>query len=133
MQGLDQRLSHSMAQLQEDNDRRWETMEEETKKRLDTMEEEGKENLRREIGLLKDQLYTAYQKMGLVRYNAFDDLVGELSFSLVMLDEHRNGFVLTSIYARQASNSFAKVIKNGECPQSLSPEEEEALAQALAR
>lgn len=133
MQGLDQRLSQSMAQMEEKNDQRWGDMEEKTTKRLDAMEEEGKENLRREIGLLKDQLYTAYQKMGLVRYNAFDDLVGEHSFSLVMLDEHRNGFVLTSIYARQASNTFAKTIKNGECLQNLSPEEEEALAQAMAR
>lgn len=155
MQGLDQRLSQQMGELEEVNKSRWDSLEGKTQDRLDemeetskrriedvekatddrltAMEEENKENLRHETGLLKDQLYTAFQKMGLVRYNAFEDLVGEFSFSLALLDEHRNGFILTSIYGRQSSNTFAKTVKNGECAQAMSPEEEEALDQALAR
>lgn len=142
LQKLDGRLSQQMNQLEgstkqalqevtEELNRRQETMQNQLNQKLTKLGQDSAENLRRETGLLKDQLYLAIQKVALVRYDAFEDLTGELSYSLCMLDMHRNGVMLTTIYARHSSNTFAKEIRNGGASRALSPEEEKALALAL--
>lgn len=81
------------------------------------------------INLRKNQKI-AFQKMGIVKYNAFFDLSGELSYSLALLDKMDNGFVLNSVYSREGSYSYIKEIKSGECDIELSKEEKQALERA---
>lgn len=71
------------------------------------------------------------QKVGIVRYNAFRDTGSDLSFALVLLNEHNDGVVLNGIYARDMSNIYAKPIENGQSKYTLSNEEKEALAKAI--
>jgi len=70
--------------------------------------------------------------VALIRYDAFEDVGGRLSFSCAMLDEHGSGVVLTSINGRQETRVYAKPIAEGRSGYNLSSEEEEAIRQALA-
>ena len=69
-------------------------------------------------------------RSGLVRYNAFNDLSGELSFSLALLDRDYNGIVVTSMHSRESCYTYAKEIIKGESYISLSKEELEAIEKA---
>lgn len=73
----------------------------------------------------------AYQKMGIVKYDAFNQMGGQLSFSLALLDENNNGFIINSVHSTEGCYSYTKEIKNGESSISLGKEEEEALATAI--
>ena len=77
-------------------------------------------------GLLKNQR-TCFQKSGLVRYDAFDDVGGEQSFSIVVLDDSENGFALTSVHSRHDVRVYSKAISNGMPSHPLSVEEKEAM------
>ena len=81
------------------------------------------------INLRKNQKI-AFQKMGIVKYNAFFDLSGELSYSLALLDKMDNGFILNSVHSREGSYSYIKEVRAGECDIELSKEEKQALEQA---
>ena len=70
--------------------------------------------------------------VSLLRYDAFEDVGGRLSFSCAMLDEHGTGVVLTSINGRQETRVYAKSIAEGTSTYNLSLEEEEAIRQAMA-
>jgi hypothetical protein len=72
------------------------------------------------------------QHVSLLRYDAFEDVGGRLSFSCAMLDEHGSGVVLTSINGRQETRVYAKPISEGRSGYNLSSEEEQAIRQALA-
>lgn len=72
------------------------------------------------------------QNVGLLRYDAFEDVGGRLSFSCAMLDDRGSGVVLTSINGRQETRVYAKPIAEGRSSYNLSSEEEEAIRQALA-
>jgi hypothetical protein len=72
------------------------------------------------------------QNVGLLRYDAFEDVGGRLSFSCAMLDDRGSGVVLTSINGRQETRVYAKSITEGRSSYNLSAEEEEAIRQALA-
>ncbi|MGH2634896.1 MAG: DUF4446 family protein [Actinomycetota bacterium] len=74
----------------------------------------------------------AVRHVGLVRYDAFEDVGGRLSFSCALLDAHGNGVVMTSINGRQDTRVYAKPIAEGRSQYNLSIEEEEAIRQALA-
>lgn len=76
-------------------------------------------------------LSNCIQKVGLVRFNAFDDVGGEQSFSLVLLNGNGDGVAVSSLYGRQDSRLYAKGIVNGEGERPLSDEEQRALQQAL--
>ncbi len=71
------------------------------------------------------------QKIGMVRYNAFQDVGSDLSFALAMLDENNDGVVLNGIYAREMSNIYAKPIENGKSTYTVSNEEAEAIGKAI--
>jgi len=75
----------------------------------------------------------AVRRVGLVRYDAFEDVGGRLSFSCALLDDHGNGVVVTSINGRQDTRVYAKPIAGGRSGYNLSIEEEEAIRQALER
>lgn len=83
---------------------------------------------RRQQGLIDG----AVRRVGLIRYDAFEDVGGRLSFSCAMLDEHGTGVVVTSINGRQDTRVYAKPITDTKSPYNLSVEEEEAIRQALA-
>lgn len=72
-----------------------------------------------------------FQKVGLVKYDAFQQMGGQLSFSIALLDQRNNGFILNSVHSTDGCYSYTKEIKNGECALSLGKEEEEALQIAL--
>jgi hypothetical protein len=67
-----------------------------------------------------------------VRYDAFGDMGGHLSWSMALLDDSGNGVVLTSIHGRSEARTYAKNISSWTCDQALSPEEEEAVGFAKA-
>ncbi len=68
--------------------------------------------------------------MAVVRYDAFGDMGGHLSWSLALLDDGGNGVVLTSIHGRSEARTYAKNVTSWSCDQALSPEEDEALKHA---
>jgi len=72
-------------------------------------------------------------RLGLVRYDAFDGVAGQQSYALCLLDDNRNGFVLTTLVGREFSRSYALEILSGEAPRKLGDEESRALALALDR
>ncbi len=84
-----------------------------------------------ELKKLETNLTFAIQKVGFIRYDAFGDMGCELSFSIALLDNFMNGFVLTSIYGRQQSTCYAKPIKNGKSVYPLSVEEMQAIDRAI--
>ena len=86
---------------------------------------------KKDIRILYKKAEIAYQKMGLVKYDAFNQMGGQLSFCLALLDENNNGFILNSVHSTEGCYSYTKEIRNGECKISLGQEEEEALAIAI--
>lgn len=80
---------------------------------------------------LNEKLASTVQKIGFVRYNAFSEMGSEMSFSIVFLDDFNSGIVLTSIYGREQSTSYAKPIENGKSTYPLSAEEIQALDRAI--
>jgi hypothetical protein len=74
----------------------------------------------------------AFQRVGLVRYNPFEETGGNQSFALALLDAAGDGWVLSSLHARSGTRVYAKVIKAGRAEAGLSEEETAALAQAMA-
>jgi len=72
----------------------------------------------------------AVQRVGLVRYNPFEDTGGNQSFALALLDGDANGVMLTSLHSRQATRVYLRTIVAGRCDAALSGEEAEALRQA---
>lgn len=70
---------------------------------------------------------TSIQKVGLVRFNAFQNVGSDLSFALALLDNDNNGVVLNGLYGSESSNIYAKPIKNGASTYQLSEEEKEAI------
>ena len=74
---------------------------------------------------------SAFQKMGFVKYDAYKEMGGKLSFCLALLDEENDGFLLNSIHSSSGCYSYTKRIKNGKSDLELSPEEAVALKKAL--
>ncbi|HET9828274.1 MAG TPA: DUF4446 family protein [Nocardioidaceae bacterium] len=90
------------------------------------------EGLRGEVQALRVEAAEALRHLAVVRYDAFGDMGGRLSWSLALLDEAGNGVVLTSIHGRSEARTYAKNIAGWSCDQQLSPEEEEAVSAARA-
>ena len=95
--------------------------------------EDAEQKMHRDIREIKENLKIAYQKTGLVKYDAFREMSGALSYSLALLDKENNGVLISSMYSREGCYSYAKDIVNGESKINLSEEEEEALKQAVAK
>ena len=71
------------------------------------------------------------QKVGIIRFNAFEDMGSDLSFAIALLNNQNNGVIVSSIYSRSESHTYAKPIVSGTSSYFLSEEEKEALAQAI--
>jgi hypothetical protein len=90
------------------------------------------EALRRELAQVRADLSTALRHVAVVRYDAFEDLAGRLSFSAALLDDAGDGVVVTSINGRGETRTYAKGVTSGSSGHPLSPEEKEAIARARA-
>ena len=95
--------------------------------------EEGEEITRAALNAIKDNLKITYQKTGLVKYDAFREMSGALSYSLALLDKENNGVLICSMYSGEGCYTYAKEIIKGESKINLSEEEAEALKQAVAK
>jgi hypothetical protein len=83
--------------------------------------------LRGEVHALRSEVSDALRHLAVVRYDAFGDMGGHLSWSMALLDDSGNGVVLTSIHGRSDARTYAKNVSDWSCDQQLSPEEEEAI------
>lgn len=88
--------------------------------------------LRQEVAALRAETRDGLKHLAVVRYDAFDDMGGHLSWSLALLDDAGHGVVLTSIHGRSEARAYAKNIAGWACDQQLSPEESEAISAARA-
>lgn len=77
------------------------------------------------------RLRASVRFQGLIRYDAYTDMGGEQSWSIALLDEARNGTIITSLHARDHARVYLKQVIEGRPEQRLSPEEERAIEQAL--
>lgn len=89
------------------------------------------EKNRKDIQTLYRKFESAFQKVGVVKYDAYNQMGGKLSFSLALLDENDNGFVLNSVHSAEGCYSYTKEIKNGMSELTLGDEEREALNIAM--
>ena len=80
--------------------------------------------------LYKLQRYN-FQKIGMIKYDAFKEMGGNLSFALTLLDENNNCFIINSVHNINSSYCYAKEVKEGKCVINLSEEETIALERAL--
>ena len=87
--------------------------------------------LRGELASTRGEVADALRHVAVVRYDAFGDMGGRLSFTVALLDDAADGVVLTSIHGRSESRSYAKGVKTGQSEQSLSPEEQQAIELAM--
>ena len=74
----------------------------------------------------------AFQRVGFVRFNPFEETGGNQSFALALLDAAGDGWVLSSLHARSGTRVYAKAIKGGRADATLSDEESTAIGQAMA-
>ncbi|MCD5397125.1 MAG: DUF4446 family protein [Candidatus Pacebacteria bacterium] len=74
----------------------------------------------------------SFQKVGLLRYNPFNEAGGNQSFSIALLDLENNGFVITSLYGRESNKVYAKPIKKGKSKYELSTEEKKVIEEAIS-
>jgi Protein of unknown function (DUF4446) len=88
--------------------------------------------LRQEVAALRAEARGALRHLSVVRYDAFDDMGGQLSWSLALLDEGGDGVVLTSIHGRSEARTYAKNVAAWRSDQQLSPEEQDAIDGAKA-
>ena len=85
---------------------------------------------RRQEKILQDKVNNI-RKIGFVRYDAFFDSNNSLSYTVVFLNEENTGVMLTNLFGRDKSSSYAREIINGESETELSKEEHEALKRAI--
>lgn len=86
--------------------------------------------LRQEVAALREAASGALRHLSVVRYDAFGDMGGHLSWSVALLDDAGDGLVLTSIHGRSESRTYAKSVSGWTSDQQLSPEESEAVSHA---
>ncbi|MCW2846939.1 MAG: hypothetical protein JWR90_913 [Marmoricola sp.] len=86
--------------------------------------------LRQEVAALKAEAAQAMRHVAVVRYDAFTDTGGQLSWSMALLDDSGSGVVLTSIQGRNDSRSYAKNVAAWTSETQLSPEEDDAISNA---
>ena len=109
------------------------TLEDTLIQRLDQVDSllESNEENDRNIKILSKNMQCTYQKMGLIKYDAFHEMGGKLSFSLAMLDMRNNGFIINAMHTREGCYTYIKEIIDGNSVIVLSEEEQEALRRAM--
>lgn len=86
---------------------------------------------RQDIREINKKMENNYQKRGIVKYDAFNEMGGKLSFALAMLDGNNNGWVINAMHSREGCYTYVKEIVKGESYVELAEEETEALDRAV--
>ena len=89
------------------------------------------EDNKKELRKLKKEMEFSFNKIGIVKYDAFKQMGGNLSFSLCLLNERNDGYILNSVHSTEGCYTYIKELKAGICELELSNEEKEAFNQAL--
>ncbi len=98
---------------------------------IDGLKADGKQ-IHEELNKIKENLLLTYQKVGVVKYDAFKEMGGKLSFVLALLDKNNNGILLNSVHSsREGCYTYLKEIIKGESFLELSEDERSALNQAM--
>lgn len=84
-----------------------------------------------QINAINEELLTMYEKVGIVKYDAFNEMGGKLSFALAMLDKSNNGYVINAMHSREGCYTYVKEIIKGESYITLGDEEQKALNKAM--
>ncbi len=88
---------------------------------------EKNKDIEEQIVKINAKLTMSLQKIGVVRYNAFEDVGSDLSFAITALDSNDNGFVINAVYSRESSIIYAKPIIDGKSKYALSAEEVQSI------
>jgi hypothetical protein len=88
--------------------------------------------LRDRVGSLEKELTLSKRHVGLVRYDAFEDVTGKQSFAMAVYDDHGDGAILNGIVGRDHSRVYCKPLLNGRSERNLSQEEQRAIREAKA-
>lgn len=109
------------------------TLEESIMSRMDQMDYLISSNKKNEndIQTIYKNLKTTFQKVGLVKYDAFQEMGGKLSFSLALLNETNDGFIINAMHSREGCYTYIKEIIDGNSVITLADEEKEALDMAM--
>lgn len=99
---------------------------------VDALLESNDEN-KKNIKTLFANMQLTYQKMGLIKYDAFNEMGGKLSFSLAMLDKRNNGYIINAMHTREGCYTYIKEIVDGNSIIVLSEEEQKALDRAMGK
>ena len=101
--------------------------------RLEQVDEliEANASNERNIDTIFNNMQGCFQKLGLVKYDAFNEMGGKLSFSICLLDEKNNGFIINAMHSREGCYTYVKEIIDGNSIIQLAEEEQQALQQAL--
>ena len=94
---------------------------------------EENQRLDAEYHRIDELLQQAVTRVGMVRFRAFEDMGSDLSYAVALLDANNNGVVLSSIFGREDSRSYAKPIVGGKSTYPMTNEEEEALKEAMSK
>ncbi len=86
---------------------------------------------KKDIRALYKNMERTFQKLGIVKYDAFNQMGGQLSFSLALLDGNNDGFIINSVHSSEGCYSYTKEIRGGTCKISLGEEEQQALDIAM--
>lgn len=89
------------------------------------------EELSKKHDYILDVLVETIQRVAVVRFDAFEDMGGKLSYAVALLDDKGDGVVFTSIYGRNENRTYARAIKGGTSTHALTREEEEAIKRAM--
>lgn len=110
-----------------------ESMEETVLAQFERIEalEKSNEEKDRQIESIFENLQHVYQKTGLVKYDAFREISGKLSYAVALLDKEDNGILVNSMYSREGCYSYVKTISGGKCSIEMSEEEQKALKIAV--
>ncbi len=80
---------------------------------------------------LENLCETTIRKVGVIRFNPFNDMGGNQSFIIAMLDNKNDGFIISSLFVNDGNRVYTKAVKNGRSEHALSPQEIEAVEKAI--
>ena len=102
-------------------------------KRFDQIDDliDNSQELDKRIDDISENLLTVFQKLGIVKYDAFNEMGGKLSFAIALLDKENTGFVMNAMHSREGCYTYIKEIIKGESFITLGEEEKEAVEKAI--